>query len=315
MSEKTTDKGCFDVAIIGGGPAGITAAIWCADLGLSCFFAEGHEPLGGQLNWINAPITNYPAARTANGGEMAQRFVASLNDVNIVRSNQRVISIGRDPLVLRTTGDEIVEARALIVATGIRRRTLSIAGEREFVGRGILSSGAGSKAEIRGKRVVIVGGGDAAIENACILSEEAERVIVVHRRNKFAAREKFLTEVKGRENIEFRLNSELVSINGDDRVRSVTCRSIASGSEDEIAADAVLIRVGVEPNSDLVKDLVKVDDRGYVVVDRHCVTNAPNIFAIGDVSNPNALTIAGAVGDAATAVKAVHSLLYASKRL
>ncbi len=315
MSERTTDNGRFDVAIIGGGPAGVTAAIWCADLGLSCFFAEGHEPLGGQLNWINAPITNYPAVRTENGGEMAQRFVASLNEIKIVRSNRRVISIAPDPLVLRTTGDEIVEARALIVATGIRRRTLSIAGESEFVGRGILTSGVGSKADIRGKRVVIVGGGDAAIENACILSEEAERVIVVHRRNKFSAREKFLAEVKCHDNIEFRLNSELVSINGDVRVRSVTCRSIALGVEDEISADAVLIRVGVEPNSELVKGLVKLDDRGYIKVDRKCATNIPNIFAIGDISNPIAPTIAGAVGDAATAVKAVHSLLFASKRL
>lgn len=299
----------FDVVIIGGGPAGMSAAGWCDDLGLSCCIVERSSCLGGQLGWIHAPISNYPGINAANGNDLLERFRNCLPGAIDYLFNETVDSLlPGDPVVSSASG-ECISGKAIVIATGVRRRKLGVAGEDEYVGRGILDSGAKAKDKVEGKKVVIIGGGDAALENASILSKTASKVTVIHRRAAFSARAEFLESVANRSNVEMLLSSKVISINGDDKVRSVTYRHEDAQDERVIDADAVLIRVGVEPNSELVRGIVDLDTRGYVVVDRNCRSSVPGFYAIGDVSNPTAPTIAGAVGDAATAIKSIRSLL------
>jgi thioredoxin reductase (NADPH) len=193
----------------------------------------------------------------------------------------------------------------LIFAAGVRRRLLGIPGEKELVGRGVLISGVGEKLKAEGKTVVIVGGGDAALENSLILSDVAPRVIVVHRRAQFAARQEFIDAAVRRSNIEFMTGKTAVSINGEDRVRSVTVKDISDSTVSTVDTDLVLVRIGVVPNSELLSGKVEMDRSGYIIVDASGLSSAANVFAVGDVANPQSPTISTAVGTGATAVKTI----------
>ena len=302
-----------DVIIIGGGSAGISASIWCSDLGLSSILFEGSAEIGGQLLKINAPISNYPGVAAANGNEMRNKFETSLRAAFLnILCNEKVVSIEPESLTVITEIGTRHTSRFIVIATGVRRRTLGVKGEIEFLGRGVLASGVGSKDLLHGKSVVIVGGGDAALENATILSKVAETVTLIHRRDKFSARTEFVDQLSAISNLKILKSAKVVSINGTDAVESITFVELETNLESTIPSDAVLIRVGVVPNTDFLANAVETDENGYIVVDRSCQTNRPGVFAIGDISNKTAPTIAGAVGDAATAIKTAYSLLAAS---
>lgn len=302
--ELTSQK--FDVVVMGGGPAGMSAALWCAEVGLSSLIVEREYDLGGQLALIHGPIKNYLGLETANGNEMKQRFEANLARLNIKASfGVEVESLDLDRKIARLVDRRSFEWGALIFATGVRRRLLGIPGEKEFVDRGVLNSGVGEKSKADGKTVVIVGGGDAALENSLILSDVASRVILVHRRAEFTARQEFIDAADRRSNIEFMTGKTVASIDGDDHVRSVTVKDLGDNTVSTISSDLVLIRIGVSPNSELLSGKVEMDRSGYVIVDASGASSAANVFAVGDVANPHSPTISTAVGTGATAVKVI----------
>jgi thioredoxin reductase (NADPH) len=300
-----------DVIIIGGGPAGLSAAFWCAELGLDAVLLERGPELGGQLLWTYNPITTYPGIKASNGHEMRDKFLDHAEhfpfelhkgvDIETVSIDDREVGLsdGR-----RFNGSD------LVIATGVRRRELGIEGEKEFVGRGILVSGAKDKATVAGKRVVVIGGGDAALENAIMFAEAgAERVVVVHRRPEFSARSEFMTRARELPAIEFKAPATAKALLGDDVVTGVVVEDSSTRATETIAADAVLIRIGVEPNSDFLSGGIDLDSRGYIVVDANCRTSRENVYAVGDVAHPIAQTISSAVGTGAAAAKMiVHSL-------
>jgi thioredoxin reductase (NADPH) len=299
-SERTSN-----VIVIGGGPAGISTAIWCADLGLSCILLEGRPQLGGQLLWTYNPITNYPGIFARNGAELADLFARSIacERISIVKGAV-VSSIDPTRATVEIAGTASYSADAIVVATGVRRRRLNIPGEDRFEGRGILSSGARDAESVAGKAVVIVGGGDAALENALLVGRYAEKVIVVHRRDEFTARAEFLNAAGELPNVELVTGSRVVEILGTEKVTGVSVDD-DSGNVSSIACDAVLIRIGVEPNSEVVSDVVGTDDRGFVVVAADLSTSRENLWAAGDITGTPAMTIARAVGDGATAARSI----------
>ena len=158
---------------------------------------------------------------------------------------------------------------------------------------------------MRGKTVVIVGGGDAALENALILSETAKDIIVVHRRDEFFARTEFLERAKQVPVITFVLDTIVTAIVGKTAVEGLELQSVNSGERTNITADAVLIRIGVVPNTELFKDQLSMDRRGYLITDAFCATNVGGIYAVGDVANPVAPTINNAVGQGSVAAKSI----------
>jgi thioredoxin reductase (NADPH) len=301
----------IDVAIIGGGPAGISAALWCSDLGLNSVLIEQEDSLGGQLKRIYNPIDNYLGLRAANGLEMLSHFEKSVGPRNFARRfGIKAASIDFAAMELNLAGaeNEKLAFRALIVATGVRRRLLGIRGEIDFRGRGILESGSRDKEKISGKRVLIVGGGDAAFENALILSEFASSVRVAYRRSAPTARRQFLDAAKHRDNIVHLPATNVTAITGDASVKEVDLADVSGRTRTE-PVDAVLIRIGVEPNSELARDVLELDELGYIKVERTGRTNVPRVYAVGDVAHYCSPTLITAVGSGAAAAKAIfHSI-------
>jgi thioredoxin reductase (NADPH) len=298
----------FDVIVIGAGPAGMSAALWCADLGLTAALVERRAEPGGQLLWTHGPIENYPGVKTANGPELRDIFSRQLEGREIrVFYGAGVQSLDPFAKTVELADGPQLYGRAVVFATGVRRRSLGIPGEAEFLGKGILHSGRAAGGEVAGKRVVVVGGGDAALENALILSEGAANVTVVHRRGEFIARDEFVLAASDRPNVDFRFNTRLTAIVGDGSVRAVDVTSF--GKEARLDCQYVLIRIGVEPNVELLRDAIELDEHGYVRVGSDCSTNVDAFYAVGDVASPVSPTIATAVGMGATAAKAITARL------
>jgi thioredoxin reductase (NADPH) len=304
---QETIKDQYDVVIVGAGPAGLSAALWCADLGLSAAVFEAKGEPGGQLLWIHNPVTNYMGIRSSDGTELRDMFAESLRRASIEIATGTAISCidAESKTITITSGARRVSYASLILATGVRRRELGIPGEQEFRDRGVLRSGVAAKNSLEGRSVVIVGGGDAALENSVLLAETAREVTLVHRRDHFSARREFIESVNHLDNVRVIPEARLRSIDGSSSMESVTVESLKDGSAEKINADAVLIRIGVVPNTELVKEAVKLDEKGYVIVDATGRSSFRSIYAVGDAANPAAPTIAGAVGMGATAAKAI----------
>jgi len=304
MSSESND---LDTLIIGGGPAGMASALWCADLGIRSLVLEREREFGGQLLRTHNPITNYPGIESPNGRVLRDHFEAQLKRNNMERRiGAEVIRVSADGRTISLATGEELSARSSIIATGTRRRMLNIPGEIEFRGHGVLESGAGERIKATGKRVVVVGGGDAAFENALILAEVAQSVLLVHRSDTFAARDDFVEKVNKSKSIEILTGSELTEIIGDDEVNEVLIRNRLTSDVTRSPAETVVVRIGFEPNSRLWQGLLATDAAGYITTDRTCETTLSGVYAVGDVANPIAPTISGAVGHAATAVKAIE---------
>jgi thioredoxin reductase (NADPH) len=231
-----------------------------------------------------------------------------------VRKNAIVTSVDLERKVVTLEDRSTYSARAIIIATGVRRRQLGVPGEIEFQGRGVLNSGVESKTEVAGKKVVIVGGGDAAIENALLLGENAKGVIVIHRRKEFASRPEFLDKARAISTIEFLTESEVRAIKGTQGVTSVEIVSVLNGTKREIETDAVLVRIGVSPNTEMFRGQIELDPKGYIEIDHSSAASLSGIFAAGDVSNPMSPTVSTAIGSGASAAKAARALISALDR-
>lgn len=295
-----------DAIIIGGGPAGLSAAFWCAELGLKTVLFEKEREFGGQLLRTHNIIRNYIGIEGATGRELRDVFVKQSDHLTY----DRVLAADIKSVDLVGKSVELADGaryvgRALVIATGVRRKKLGIPGEQEFVARGILDSGVGEKDKVVGKRVAIVGGGDAALENAILLSEQAEKVFLIHRRSEFSGRSEFVRQATNNEKIVLLEPSVLDAIVGEKFVEAVAVRNCLTGERTTLPVEFVLIRIGVEPNTELFRQQIDLDQAGYVRVDNTCATNLKGTFAIGDVAHPTAPTISSAVGMGATAAKAI----------
>jgi thioredoxin reductase (NADPH) len=299
-----------DVIIIGAGPAGLSAARWCDDLGLDTLLLEQSDQVGGQLHRIFNPITNYLGLETANGTELLSHFNQSLQAADFdqwTATQIESVDLSAKRIVLRS--GEQLQAIAIILATGVRRRELGIEGEKKFVGKGIIESGSRDRELFAGQDVCVVGGGDAAAENALLLSDICATVTLVHRGKKLRARREFVEQLQTNHCITVFTESVLTRIIGDERVQAVEVLRHEGLKPFQLAVRGVLIRIGVEPNTELFREQIPLDEKGYVFVNSEQETNVPFVFAIGDVSNPLSPTISGATGAGATAAKVIASRL------
>lgn len=300
----------FDVIIIGGGIAGLSAALWCDELGLSALVLEEKPELGGQLLWVHNEIKNYPGREARNGRELRDIFLEQIEKRDFELSlRAQIAGVDLEKKEITLADGSMFTARALVIATGIRRRKLNVAGEEEFTNRGIIESGKKNADLVAGKKVLIIGGGDAAFENALILAETAAKVTLVHRRKTYRAREEFIAQVVKNPKIETLTETAVRKISGNERIESVEIENLQTGEISELPTDALLIRIGVEPNTEIFRGKLEPDKNGYIEINRDCETSAAGVFAVGDVANPTAPTISSAAGMGATAAKAIFSLL------
>ena len=288
-----------DVIIIGGGPAGFTAALYTARANLNPLVIEGFN-WGGQL-MITSDVENYPGyadgimgpAMMADFRRQAERFGAEYvtDDVTRVDFSERPFRV--------YVGDDEYRAESVIVATGASARQLGLQSEQTLQGRGVSYCATCDGAFFRDKVVVVVGGGDSAMEEATFLSRFASKVIVVHRRTEFRASPIMVDRARSNEGIEFVLNAVVEEVLGQDdgRVTGVRLRDTETGETSEIEADGIFVAIGHDPTTGLFLDWLDHDDQGYLVTEPGSTrTNIPGVFAAGDVQDHTyrqAVTAAG----------------------
>jgi thioredoxin reductase (NADPH) len=297
-----------DVVIIGAGPAGISAALWCDELGLDTLVLEQQERIGGQLLSVFNPIQNYPGLRADNGCELLERFSESISKADFdLWTNVEVESVNLRAKRISLRSGEDLQSISIIIATGVRRRQLGIPGEQEFVGHGIIESATRDRELFAGKDVCVIGGGDAAAENALLLAEVCPTITIVHRGKSLKARREFVERLHSNHCITVFTESIVTGILGNEELEAVEIRRKDALKPFQMAVRGVLVRAGFEPNSELFREELQLDERGYIVVTGQQGTNVSNVFAVGDVSNPLAPTISGATGAGATAAKVIAS--------
>jgi thioredoxin reductase (NADPH) len=303
-----------DVIIIGAGPAGISAALWCDELGLDALVLERADEIGGQLHMVHNPIENHLGVKTNNGAEFIERLATNVSDADFDLWTGVAIE-GLDLKARRITlqSGEILQSIAIIIATGVRRRSLGIPGEKEFTGKGIIESGKRDRDLLTGKDVCVIGGGDAAAENALLLSDGCATVTLVHRGKRLRARREMQQQLQTNHCITVFTESVVTRILGNEEVEAVEVLRKDGLKPFQIAVKGVVIRIGVEPNSELFGDQLQLDEQRYIVTDSRHETNVPMVFAVGDVSNPLAPTISSAAGAGTTAAKVIAARFNASR--
>ena len=301
-----------DVIIIGAGPAGLSTAFWCDEFGLDTLVLEQAEEIGGQLHRVYNPIENYLGVKTGSGKELLDRFAADVEAAEFdLWTQTSIASVDLKVRRVSLASGEELQSIAIVIATGVRPRQLGVSGETEFVGKGMMESAARDRQLFAGKDVCVVGGGDAAVENALLLAEVCPTVTLVHRGKKLRARKEFIEKLRAVHCITIFTESVLTRIIGEDDVVAVEIQRKQGLKPFQLAVRGVLIRIGVKPNTELFKDQIETDEKGFLVVNGLQETNVPMVFAIGDVSNPLAPTISGATGAGATAAKVIASRLNA----
>jgi thioredoxin reductase (NADPH) len=301
-----------DVIIIGAGPAGLSTAFWCDELGLDTLVLEQAENVGGQLHRVYNPINNYLGLKARNGKELLERFSADVDSAEFDLWTQTAISsvdLKAKRIVLAS--GENLQSIALVIATGVRPRVLGVPGEKEFAGKGMIESATRDRELFAGQDVCVVGGGDAAVENALLLADVCPTVTLVHRGKRLRARREFTEQLQSKHCITVFTESVVTRIMGAERVEAVEIQRKQGLKPFQLAVRGVLIRIGVEPNTDLFRDQLETHENGYVVVNSQQETNVPMVFAVGDVTNPVAPTISGATGAGATAAKVIAGRLSA----
>ncbi len=296
-----------DVIIIGGGPAGVSAAIWCRRLGLRVLVLERHSAVGGQVLDIRRPIPDYPGLPAPDGPALAGAFARHLEDVGaLVRCGSRAVAVNAALGEVVLAGGETLAARRLILATGARPRRLNVPGEAEMLARGESYRGSSDAHRFRGLSVVVVGGGDRALENAVFLAEAGARVTLIHRDDRFRARPVYLEAARHHPGITMWKHARVTRILGAGRVEGVAVEPADGGEEQAVECAAVFVYIGMEPDSALVRGQVVLEPDGRVRTDDWGRTSAPNVFAAGDVRTPPVLSsIATAVAQGMAAAKAI----------
>src|SRR5215204_2475550 len=238
-----------DVIIIGAGPAGLSTAFWCDELGLDTLLLEQAEQIGGQLHRVYNPIANYLGLKTNNGRELLELFTKDVDAADFDLWTQAAIaSIDLKAKRLTLQSGETLPSISIVIATGVRPRELGVPGEKEFVGKGMIETATRDRDLFAGRDVCVVGGGDAAAENALLLAEVCPTVTLVHRGKRLGARREFVEKIQGEHCITVFTEATLQSIMGAERVESVEILRAGALKPFRMAVRGVLVRVGVAPN-------------------------------------------------------------------
>lgn len=296
MTEK------FDVVIIGAGPGGMTAATYASRANLSVVMLD-RGIYGGQMN-NTAEVENYPGYSSIMGADLSEKMYASSTQFGAEYQFGTVqhIEVNEDKTWHVVTDMNDYQANSVIVATGSEYKKLGIPGELDYAGRGVSYCAVCDGAFFKGQEVVVVGGGDSAIEEATYLAGIVDHVTVVHRQDTLKAQQILQKRAFAADNIDFIWNTEVQTINGDDKkVESVTLKNNQTGEITEHATAGVFIYIGLLPVTESVADLAITDQEGWIETNYQMETRLPGIFAIGDVRKKHLRQITTAVGDAAIA--------------
>lgn len=303
------------VIIIGSGPAGLTAALYTARAQLQPLVIAGHE-LGGQVS-LTYEIENYPGFPEPMTGQelvermkaQAERFGARISLFSAVTEVD--FSRPGGPFYLKTDDGHEYEAEAVIITAGATHRHLNVPGEKEFTGNGVSYCATCDGFFFRDKQVVVVGGGDSALEEGLFLTRFARQVTIIHRRDELRAGKTLQRRAFANEKINFIWNTVIESINGEQTVRSVTLRNVLTGETQDFPTDGVFIFIGHDPNSDVFAGQVERDAFGYIVTDREMRTSVEGVFAAGEIQDRLFRQVGTSVGQGTAAAMSCERWLAA----
>ena len=299
----------YDLAILGAGPAGICAAIYATRAKLNTIWLDKKFVQGGQIV-DTYEVDNYPGLPGITGLDLGEAMAGHAEKLGMKPQREPVRSIETEQgiKVIRTKKNEY-RARAVIIACGATHRHLGIPGEEELSGMGVSYCATCDAAFFQDRTVVVVGGGNVAVEDAILLSRTCKKVYLVHRRDELRA-EKILQEsLFACKNVELIWDSIPLSIEGTDKVEALKIRNKKTQEESFIETDGVFIAVGIVPGTEKFKDLVKLDEAGYIVAGEDGITSEPGIFAAGDIRTKNLRQVVTAVADGANAVASAQRYL------
>ena len=299
----------YDTMIIGAGPAGMTAGLYAARSNLKVALLE-RGIYGGQMN-NTAEIENYPGYARISGPELAEKMFEPLENLGVEHlfgQVEKIEDYGDYKKII--TEDEVFETKTVVLASGANHRHLGVPGEEEYNSRGVSYCAVCDGAFFRDEDLLVVGGGDSAVEEAIFLTRFAKSVTIVHRRDQLRAQKLLQERAFANEKISFIWDSVVKEIKGDDRrVTSVVFENVKTGQSSESDFGGVFVYVGLDPVSDFVKDLGICDEAGWIVTDQHMKTAIDGIYAIGDVRQKDLRQITTAVGDGAVVGQEVYKYI------
>ena len=296
---KPTD---YDLVIIGGGPAGLTASIYAARARLNILILEKSAP-GGQIlvtDWLE----NYPGfPEGLSGADLVTKMTDQAKRFGVEIETNQVLSMDvAEPVKKLVLDDRTVTCQAVIIATGASPRKLGVAGEEEFYGKGISTCATCDAPFFRNSVVAAIGGGDTAVQESIFLTRFASKVYLIHRRDQLRATRILQERALENDKIEVVWDSVLSSVNGSDAgVESITVKNVKTGEETDLAVEGCFVWVGITPNTSFISDAIQVDKGGFIVVNAKMETSVPGVYAAGDVRNTPLRQVATAVGDSAIA--------------
>jgi thioredoxin reductase (NADPH) len=300
------------VIIIGGGPAGLTAGLYASRAHLKTILLEAMIPSGQA--YMAEKVENYPGFPDGiSGRELIERFVQQATrfglEIQQFTKVDKVALEGERKMV--TAGENQFSASALIIATGAQWNTLGVPGEAEYTGKGISYCATCDGAFFKDQEVAVVGGGDTALEDALYLARIARKVFVIHRRDQLRAQKVLQDRVLKNATVEIIWDTVPKEIKGEGMEKTLLLENVKDAQQRELIVGGVFIAVGQRPNTDFVRDVVELDDKGYIITDHNCATSMAGIFAAGDVRQKGLRQISTAVGDGALAVAAVEKYIEA----
>lgn len=298
-----------DILIIGGGPAGLSASIYSVRAGYDTLIIDRSGMGGGQV--LNTEqVDNYPGLSGISGFELGSRMQehAEQLGVQIMACDVTMVeNLGKVKRVTTTEG--VVEASGLVIASGAKYATLNVTGESELSGKGVSYCATCDGAFFKGRTVAVVGGGDVAAEDAVFLSNICEKVYLIHRRDQLRAAKAIQEKLFSIANVEFVWDTTVTGIEGQDAVEGIRIRNHKTEKESVLPVSGVFVAVGMVPDSSLYKELVQLDEKGYIIADETCSTNVEGIVAAGDIRTKQLRQVVTAVADGANAIKTLERYL------
>ena len=298
----------YDLIIIGAGPAGFTAGIYAIRREMKVLII-GSIP-GGQIVWASE-IENYPGFRNIASYELISKMQDHVKDLGVEIVSDKIINIKKNKdktFALLSNKQEFV-SKTVIIATGLSPRELSVQGEKEFLGKGVTYCANCDAPFYRDKIVVVVGGGNAALDAAEILSKIAKKVYLIHRREEFRGFEALVNEIKNRKNIEIITNSEISKIIGNEKVEKINVKNNKLNKITQINIDGIFIEIGRIAHTEIFSNLIELDNKKQIKVDEYCKTSVQGIFAAGDVTTIPYKQITIACGQATIAALSAYEYL------
>jgi thioredoxin reductase (NADPH) len=298
----------YDVIIIGAGAAGMTAAIYTSRRMLKTLVIS--KDLGGQAA-MASKVENYPGFIEAiSGFEIMQKFNQQTKKfgVEFIFDQVKEIQFKNDFFLIKTN-KENYEAKAMILAFGLTPRDLNVPGEEKFKGRGVSYCATCDSLFYKNKNVAVIGGGNAALDATLLLSKIAKKVYLIHRRDEFSGEEILIQKIKQQKNIQLILNSTINEIKGDELVKSIIVSKISSKRKEEIEVRGIFVEIGYEVKADFVKNLVDLDEKNQIIIDKNCQTSHLGIFAAGDVTDIYYKQIIISAGEGAKAALSVYKYI------